>query len=64
MTPITYDRLQEAGWTHRPETWRSSEVWIKGRLRCDGLSVWTNDTFDVADVSWMEDLEAAERNLK
>ena len=64
MTPITYERLQATRWTHRPETWRSAEVWIKGRLRCDGLSVWTSDTYDMVDVSCMEDIEAAERNLK
>ena len=62
---ITGKNLTDQGWEVEPRFRHSPPVWRKGSLRYNAKQVWREGCEDDAvDVFDMEDLEAAERNLK
>lgn len=62
---ITGKNLTDQGWEIEPRFRHSPPVWRKGSLRYNAKQVWISGLEDEAvDVFDMEDLEAAERNLK
>ena len=62
---ITGKNLTERGWQIKPRFRHSRPVWHKGNLRYYAWQVWRKGCEDEAvEVFDMEDIEAAERNLK
>lgn len=62
---ITGKNLTDQGWEIEPRFRHSPPVWRKGSLRYNAGQVWISGLEDEAvEVFDMEDLEAAERNLK
>ena len=62
---ITGKNLTDQGWKIEPHFRNSPPVWRKGNLRYNAKQVWREGCEDEAvEVFDMEDLEAAERNLK
>lgn len=62
---ITGKNLTDQGWEIEPRFRHSPPVWHKGNLRYNAKQVWRKGCEDDAvDVFDMEDIEAAEGNLK